>query len=143
MKEFTVTKNSVMEIQNLVTNLKSELVKSNCKQHQFLFAYVSCKNQYTKFVKLTKKTLACGHFCARGISPKALAKYNCSGPPAFRCQRYRVEKNITPSLSAYKNHSIYLLNSSNHLWDTPGLWVPWSIRPHPFLTMPTQKLLSF
>ena len=22
---------------------------------------------------------------------KTLAKYNCSGPPAFKCERYRVE----------------------------------------------------
>ena len=46
MKEFIVTKSSVMEIQNLVVNPKSEPVKSNSKQYQFLFKYVSSKNQW-------------------------------------------------------------------------------------------------
>ena len=35
----------------------------------------------------------------REFFPKPLAKYNCSGLPAFKCQRYRVEENIIPSLS--------------------------------------------
>ena len=49
MKEFIVTKSSVMEIQNLVVNPKSEPVKSNSKQYQFLFKYISSKNQWQNF----------------------------------------------------------------------------------------------
>ena len=49
MKEFIVTKSSVMEIQNLVVNPKSEPVKSNSKQYQFLFKYVSSENQWQNF----------------------------------------------------------------------------------------------
>ena len=45
MKEFIITKSSVTEIQNLVLNPKSEPVKLNSKQYQFLFKYVSSKNQ--------------------------------------------------------------------------------------------------
>ena len=37
MKELIVTKSSVMEIENLAVNPKSEPVKSNFKQYQFLF----------------------------------------------------------------------------------------------------------
>ena len=49
MKEFIVTKSSVMEIQNLVVNPKSEPVKSNFKQYQLLFKYISSKNQWRNF----------------------------------------------------------------------------------------------
>ena len=38
-----------MEIQNLVVNPKSEPVKLNSKQNQFLFKYVSSKNQRQNF----------------------------------------------------------------------------------------------
>ena len=34
-----------MEIQSLVVNPKSEPVKSNSKQHQYLFKYIPSKNQ--------------------------------------------------------------------------------------------------
>ena len=45
VNEFIVTKSSVMENQNLVVNPKSEPVKLKSKQYQFLFQYVSSKNQ--------------------------------------------------------------------------------------------------
>ena len=45
VKEFIVTKCSVMETQNLVANPKSEPVKSNSKQYQFLSKYIASKNQ--------------------------------------------------------------------------------------------------
>ena len=38
-------KSSVVEIQNLLVNSKSRPVKSNSEQYQFLFKYVSRKNQ--------------------------------------------------------------------------------------------------
>ena len=68
VKEFIVTKNSVTEIQNLVVNPKSEPpVKSNSKQNQFSFKYVSKIND--KIFKINKKNLFCGHFSTKGISP--------------------------------------------------------------------------
>ena len=36
-----------------------------------------------------------------------------------------IKPKIIPSLSVCKNHSINLLNSSNHLWDKPDLIVPY------------------
>ena len=67
----------------------------------------------TKLLKLTKKPLFVVILAQREFFLKTLAKD--SGLPAFKCQRDRVEQNIIPSLSACKNHSINLLNSSNHL----------------------------
>ena len=49
MKELIVRKTSVMKIQNLVVNLKSEPVKSNSEQYQFLFKYVSSENKWQNF----------------------------------------------------------------------------------------------
>ena len=46
MKESTVTNSLVVEIQNLVVNPISELVKLNFKQQQFSFKYISSKNQW-------------------------------------------------------------------------------------------------
>ena len=51
MKEFIVKKSSVMEIQNLVVNDKSELVQSNSKQYQ---KYISSKNQWKFFLNFDK-----------------------------------------------------------------------------------------
>ena len=45
VKEFVITKSSVVEIQNLVVNPKSRRIKSKSKEYQFLFKYVSSKNQ--------------------------------------------------------------------------------------------------
>ena len=82
-------------------------------------------------------------FTKREFLLKIVARYNYSGPSAFKCQKWRVDwqsnqKLFISSLSAYKNHSINLLNSSNHLWDIPYSIVPWSIRSCPFLTIPSQ-----
>ena len=51
--------------------------------------------------------------------------------------RLAVKPKIIPLLLTCKNWSINLLNSSNHLWDTPDSRVLWSIRPHPFWLWPT------
>ena len=51
VKKFTVTKSSVVEIQNLVVNPKSRPVKLNSEQYQFLLKYVSSKNQPQNFSK--------------------------------------------------------------------------------------------
>ena len=91
-----------------------------------------------KFLKLTKTPIFVVILAQRGFFQKTLAKYNCSGPSAFKCQRYRVEQNIIPSISTCKNHSINSLNSSNHLWDITGLRIPWYLRPRPFLATSTR-----
>ena len=44
LKEFMITKSSILEIQNLIVNPKSLTVKSNSEQYQFLFKYISSKN---------------------------------------------------------------------------------------------------
>ena len=51
MKEFTITTISIAEIQNLVVNPKSQPVKSNSEQYQFLFKYISTKNLWQNFSK--------------------------------------------------------------------------------------------
>ena len=81
-------------------------------------------------------------FTQRQFLLKNVSKYNCSGPSAFKCQKWRIDWQATqklffPSMSACKNHSINLLISPNHLWDTLDSEVPWSIRPPPFLTTST------
>ena len=123
-------------------NPKSRLVKSNSEQYQFLFKYISSKNQSQNF-KIKKKRYFGVIFPQREFFLKTLAKHNCSGPLAFKCQRFResVKLKMIPSLSAYKNQSVNLLNSSNDLWDTPDLRVPWSIRPRQFLTI-IQKIIK-
>ena len=82
MKEFIVTKSSVMEIKNLFMNTKSTPVKSNSKQYQFLFKFPAKKKHYLVVICVQKKFFL-----------KTLAQHNCSGVP-FRCQRYRVQYNI-------------------------------------------------
>ena len=54
MKEFMITKNSVVEIQNLLMNPKSRPVKSNSEQYQFLFKYISGKINDKIFQNLPK-----------------------------------------------------------------------------------------
>ena len=49
--------------------------------------------------------------------------------------RYVVKLKIIQSLSACRNHSINLLDSSNDFWDTPDFIVPWSKRSTLFLSM--------
>lgn len=44
LKRFRVTKSVVLEIQKLVMNHKSRVVKLNSGQHEFSFNYVSHKN---------------------------------------------------------------------------------------------------
>ena len=51
MKEFMITNVSIVEIQNLVVNPKSQSIKSNSEQYQFLFKYVSSKNHGQNFSK--------------------------------------------------------------------------------------------
>ena len=45
MKEFMITKSSIVEIESTVVNPKSRLVKSNSEQYQFLFKYICSKNR--------------------------------------------------------------------------------------------------
>ena len=95
------------------------------------------------FFKIKEKPYFGVIFAQRKFFLKTLAKYNYKGPPPFRCQRYKLDwagnqtKNYSITISMQK-HSINMLNSSNHLWDTLELRVPWSMRSHSFFTMSTQ-----
>ena len=61
----------------------------------------------TKFSKLTIKPCFVVIFAQREFFLKTLAKSTCSGPPAFRCQRYRVEYySITISMQKSFNQSV-------------------------------------
>ena len=128
VNEFMITKNSMVEIQNLVS--KSWPIKSNSGRNQFWFNHFSNKIQRKKILKQNTKTIL-GDIFAK--------KWQC--PPAFKMSklltRLFVKPRIVPFLSICKNRSINHLNSSNHLWDTPDLRVPRSIELHPFLTIPT------
>ena len=74
------------------------------------------ENQFLKFFRWEQE--------AKNI---ILNKYNCSGPPSIRCQRYEVywaiKPKFIPSLPACKYHSINLLYSSNDLCNTPDFRV--------------------
>ena len=87
---------SIVEIENLVVNPESQPVKSNSEQYQFLFKYVSSKNQWQHFSKFYFGVI----FAQSKFSLKTLAVYNCMSPPAFKCQRFRVH------WSSDQNHSI-------------------------------------
>ena len=61
------------------------------------------------------KTLFWGHFWAyfvvfaqREFFLKHLAKYNCSGPPAFKCQRYRVDQPPNQKLFHHYQHAKFI-----------------------------------
>ena len=69
MKEFIITKSSTMEIQNLAVNPKSWPAKLNSEHYQFLFKYISSKNQWQHFSK-QRKNLFWGHFYPKGMFPK-------------------------------------------------------------------------
>ena len=75
---------------------------------------------YGKIFQNKGKIVFCDHFWAhflvftqREFFLKNLAKYNCSGSAASKIQSIlAIKPKIIPTLSACKNHSISLLNSS-------------------------------
>ena len=133
LNELMIKKSSFVEIQNLVMNLKSQSVRSNSEQYQFLLSTFPAKIndkifQNTEKTQFNSKTRV--NFAQSDFFLKTPAMYNCRGLPGFQRCRLVVKPNIIPPLSTCKNSSKNLLNSSNHLWHTPGFRVPWSIRPH-------------
>ena len=70
-------------------------------------------------------------FCPKGLFPKHPAKYNCSGPPAFKCQKYRIDWPLNPKLFHHYHHKKTIQSIYSIHWiilsDTPNLRVPWSI----------------
>ena len=71
----------------------------------------------TNFFKIKKKPYFGVIFVKREFSLKTLAKNNCSGTHHLNVKdgsRLALKPKIIPSLSACKNHSINLFNSSNH-----------------------------
>ena len=71
----------------------------------------------TKFFKIKKKRYFGVTFTQRKSFVKTLST-------TAVVSRLDIKPKIIPSLSASKNHSTNLLNSSNHLWDKPDLRVP-------------------
>ena len=133
LNELMIKKSSFVEIQNLVMNLKSQSVRSNYEQYQFLLSTFPAKIndkifQNTEKTQFNSKTRV--NFAQSDFFLKTPAMYNCRGLPGFQRCRLVVKPNIIPPLSTCKNSSKNLLNSSNHLWHTPDFRVPWSIRPH-------------
>ena len=111
--EFIATKSSVMEIQNIVVNSKSESVKSNSKQYRFLF-FKSQQKSMTKFLKLMKKRYFAVIFAQRDFFLKTLTKCNCSGPPRIPMSKIqsRVEQySITISMQKSFNQSLQFIKS--------------------------------
>ena len=70
-------------------------------------------------------------FCPKGLFPKHPAKCNCSGPPAFKCQKYRIDWPSNPKLFHHYHHTKTIQSIYSIHWiilsDTPNLRVPWSI----------------
>ena len=81
----------------------------------------------TKFFKTKKRTYFGVIFVQREFFLKAVTKYNCSRPPAFKCQTYRVDWPSKQILFHHYQHAkiiqINLLNPSTHVLDTSDLGV--------------------
>ena len=105
--------------------------------NNFYLSKFPAKIKGKKFFKNKGKTLFWGHFWAYFVvfaqtefHLKNLAEYNCSGPPAFICQRYRVDwpskqklfhhyqqANIIQSICSIHqiNYEIHLIYESRNL----------------------------
>ena len=84
-----ITKSPVAEIQNLAVNPKSLSVKPILNNPNFYLSTFP-PDLNDKIFQNNKKTLFWVYFCPKGISTKK-SKYNCSSPPVFTYQRYRVD----------------------------------------------------
>ena len=69
MKEFMITKSSIVEIQNLAENPNHDLLSQTVKDIDFYLSTLPAK------IKNYGVTLV-----------QTLAMHNCRGPPAFKCQ---------------------------------------------------------
>ena len=58
-----------------------------------------------KIFQNKEKTLFWGGFCPKKFLQKTLAKYNWSGPPAFRCQSYRADWQSNQKLFHHYQHA--------------------------------------
>ena len=83
-------------------NPKSRPSKANSEQ--FLFNYVSSKTPRKK-----EKPYFGVIYAQREFFQKTLAKYNCSGPPTFKCQRYRVDWPSNQKLLHHYQHAKIIL----------------------------------
>ena len=90
MKEFMITRSSIVEMKNFVVNPQSRPIKSN-SEYTFLFKYVSSKIQRQKFSKYRKKPYFGHTFVQTELFLETLAMYNCRDTPAFKCQRFSVD----------------------------------------------------
>ena len=108
------TKSSIMEIQNLIINPKSQPIKSNSEQFQFLLSMFPAK--INDKLQIKKKNYFEVVFPQRDFFLKTLTKYNYKGLRAFKCQRYRVDWPSNQILfNYYKLAKINQSNCSNHL----------------------------
>ena len=77
MKEFMITKSSIVEIQNLFVDPKSWHVKSNSEQYFYLSTFPAKING--KIFQIKEKTLFWGHFCTKGNFPKSSGHVQLQG----------------------------------------------------------------
>ena len=100
------TKSSIMEIQKLIINPKSQPIKSNSEQFQFLLSMFPAK--INDKLQIKKKNYFEVVFPQRDFFLKTLR--------AFKCQRYRVDWPSNQILfNYYKLAKINQSNCSNHL----------------------------
>ena len=114
LNELMIKKSSFVEIRYLVMNLKSQSVRSNSEQYQFLLSTFPAKIN-DKIFQNKEKTHFGVNFAQSDFFLKTPAMYNCRGLPGFQMCRLVVKPKIIPPLSTCKNRSKNLLNSSNHL----------------------------
>ena len=99
-----IIKSWVVEIQSLVMNPKSQTIKSDSGQYQFLFKYVSSKVNVKTFQNKGKPYFGV-IFSKKELFLKPLARYNCMDPPAFECQRSRIDCPSNQKLFYHYQHA--------------------------------------
>ena len=104
MKEFMITRSSIVEMKNFAVNPQSRPIKSN-SEYTFLFKYVSSKIQRQKFSKYRKKPYFGHTFVQTELFLETLAMYNCRDTPAFKCQRFRVDWLSNQTLFHHYQHA--------------------------------------
>ena len=109
---------AIIQVQEFPPMMWDLCIKINNKINFYLSMFLA--KIYRKIFQNKGKIVLCDHFWAyflvftqREFFLKNLAKYNCSGSAASKIQSIlAIKPKIIPTLSACKNHSINLLNSS-------------------------------
>ena len=136
-----ITKSSVVEIKTSLWIPNHDLLSQTLNNNNFYLSTFPVKLN-NKIFQNNEKTLFWGHFYPTGMLPKNSGYVQLQWSPSIQMSKIQsgqaIQPNIILSLWACKNHLINLLNSSNNLWETTDLRVPWSIKPRSFFIMPTQ-----